>query len=157
MKYGIYTLGIKRNFFKNLPIHLIEEYKDLFEKGWGNGYVLIPPDFPYYNLDYFKTDVHGGITWSEKFKSDIFLEWVEDTEFFGDVNEDNYKELDGYWIIGFDTGHYGDNPQNCDKDFVSNEIVRLLDQCLDDSDEEIRKYKIKYLRRKKLEKIDTTL
>ena len=45
MKYGIYTFMLEthlKNFFE----------LSNFEYGWGQGYVLIPKNHPYYEKDY---------------------------------------------------------------------------------------------------------
>ena len=62
-----------------------------------------------------------------------------------------------YWIIGFDTGHSGDDLNTCSFDFVLNETESMRDQCLDDSIEKMKKYKSVYLRKDKLKKIDASV
>lgn len=155
MKLGLYTLIIESRFNKIPQL--------MFDFGYGNGYVLIPKGHPFYGKHYDEIDstnewkiyVHGGLTYSEYFNSDDFLEWIKDREFCGDVNLENYKDLNGYWIIGFDTNHYNDNKQNCSKEYVIGETEDLLEQCLDDSvDINIKKYKNMYLRKEKLLKVN---
>lgn len=74
--------------------------------GWGNGYVAIGKHHRLYDapagvLDDLLT-THKGVT---------------------------YNQLgDGYYVIGFDTLHLGDNRENCDKDFVISETKSLLEQ-----------------------------
>ncbi len=70
--------------------------------GWGNGYVAVMPDHPLYMMDYnkiheqFNIDVHGGLTYSDFFKS------------FKNIK--NVPNLpDNAWVIGFDTLHHGDS------------------------------------------------
>jgi len=127
--------------------------------GWGNGYVLLPTNHPYHGVDYddIPIQIHGGLTFGEKFNSDGFLEWVGDMEIFGSVDFNNCDKFNGYWIIGFDTNHHSDNLENCSLDFVSNEVVRLLEQCLSDDIVGIDKYKTTYLRKDKLKKIDKNI
>ena len=74
------------------------------EYGWGNGYVLLPEGHPDYDKDYnhLPYSVHGGLTFS------------------GIMN--------GYWAIGFDTVHAGDNPDTCDFDYVLKETMSLKSQ-----------------------------
>ena len=65
--------------------------------GWGNGYVAIPRDHPFWKriVEIDDLEVHGGIT----FKDDGYIF----NRYFGaDVPEDCL-------VIGFDTGHTGDN------------------------------------------------
>ena len=87
--------------------------------GWGNGYVAIPSGHPLFKKDYkeiekkYNLNVHGGIS------------------FTGDAGlvPDCPNCLDGYWMIGFDTTHDGDNFDNWDMDAVITETMNLLEQC----------------------------
>lgn len=85
---------------------LPNKYK--FEKGWGNGYVKLPPDHKWWGLKYedIDVDVHGGLTYGSMDKDDI-----------------NY-------VIGFDAAHYGDSLERWPKEEVERETLRLLEQCL---------------------------
>jgi hypothetical protein len=99
----------------------------IIEKGWGNGYVALPPTHPLYlgTLDSItdnsliqikidlvgSLDVHGGITYND----------------FGDgVN----APID-WWVLGFDTAHYGDTLEKWPKEAVEAETKRLFCQLLD--------------------------
>ncbi len=68
------------------------------DKGWGNGYVAIPKGHPCHGLTYneihrkYDIDVNGGLT----FASNVSPEWAK------------RDDLDGMWVVGFDTAHYGD-------------------------------------------------
>lgn len=81
--------------------------------GWGNGYVALPSTHPFYGLDYDEIDqhvgVHGGLTYSQSY----------------------VHENETYWLIGFDTMHSSDNPRNSNKEYVINETLNLLEQCLE--------------------------
>ena len=81
------------------------------EHGWGNGYVALPSTHPFYGLDYNKidkhVDVHGGLTYSESY----------------------VHENETYWLIGFDTMHGFDNPEDSNKEYVIAETLNLL-KCL---------------------------
>lgn len=150
MKDGCFTLVIESH------MKHIAGYG--FDFGWGQGYVLLPDIHPFYGVDYddLYINIHGGLTFGKKFESDHFLEWIKDVEIDGDVNVENFKDFDNYWIIGFDTGHYNDSLFNCPKSYVLSETNRLLDQCISDNVEGIKKYRKKYIidiRRKKLQKI----
>lgn len=143
MKFGIYTLGIESWMTKkDYP----EIFKGMFEFGWGNGYILLPHNHPFYGIDYnsLSIDIHGGLTFGDYFSNSLFLDWIEDKEIFGDVNRDNFEMFDKYWMIGFDTSHFGDCKESCSKDFVINEVNNLLEQCLDDNIEGIKAYKDYY-------------
>ena len=83
------------------------------EHGWGNGYVALPSTHPFYGLDYDEIDehvnVHGGLTYSKSYT----------------------HENEMYWLIGFDTMHSSDNPKYSNKEYVINETLNLLKQCLE--------------------------
>ena len=73
--------------------------------GWGNGYVMIPPNHPLFEVNYTDIegiDVHGGLSFGERY-------------------------LD-FWVIGFDTLHFGDNQERWTKERVLQETLRLKDQ-----------------------------
>ena len=152
MKFGIYILCVENWMVKK---NYSEDFKSIFEYGWGNGYVLLPHNHPFYGRDYneLNIDAHGGLTFGEYFSDTIFLEWVEDREIIGDVNKENFQKFDKYWMIGFDTNHFGDNENSCSKKYVSNETCSILEQSLDDDIEGMRKYKSFYLRKDKLKKL----
>ena len=145
MKFGIYTLQIE-NHLRRL---MRETYSDF---GWGNGYVLLPHNHPLYDVHYddISVNVHGGLTFSERFDSENFLEWIKDLDFHGDVTLENYQKFEGYWMIGFDTAHYGDDLISCSEHYVVNETEDLLEQCLSDGIDGMKKYKQLYLRNDKL-------
>lgn len=154
VKFGIYIL-ILEGQWKNWSLNSISGY--VF--GWGNGYILLPKEHPWYGKDYdnIPVNIHGGLTFGEKFNYEYFPKWIEDRNFYGDINLDNYKEFNDYWIIGFDTAHSGDNSSNCSKSFVISETDNLLNQCLNDDIQEIKKYKSKFLRKSKLNNINTSV
>jgi len=149
MKFGCHKLVIE-NKFRKLGYYSLDF-------GWGNGYVLLPFKHPFYNVHYDDIDIniHGGLTYSNKFDSSNFLKWIENLKIDGDVTIDNFKTFENYWMIGFDTSHYGDDINSCPKYYVMNEVENLLDQCIDDKIEGMKKYKLNYLRKDKLKKIIT--
>jgi len=156
MKYGIYTLIIENILSKSK----LSMFDIGFDYGWGTGYVLLPPNHPFYGKDYDNINdvrIHGGLTFAQKFEAEYFLEWIGDREFDGDITLENYKNFDGYWMIGFDTNHYGDNSSNWTKKIVMNETNDLLEQCLDEGNKDIKKYKNIILRRDKLRKVDASI
>jgi hypothetical protein len=90
-------------------------YDAFLDAGWGNGYVAIPPTHPAYKMDYdtllYAIDVHEGLTYFD----------------FGDgVNAPK-----DWWVLGFDTKHYGDNLKYWSKEAVEAETKRLFCQLLD--------------------------
>lgn len=93
--------------------------------GWGNGYVVIPKDHPLNGLDYdtihdkYDIDVHGGLTFSASAKELKEENWLPN----------NIEVKDGDWIIGFDTGHYGDSLSRWpSEESVIDEANRLAEQ-----------------------------
>lgn len=85
--------------------------------GWGNGYVALPEGHPCFGLDYdqihdrFDIDVHYGLTYSDK------------------ANEYNPEEVQGMWVVGFDTLHSGDDMSKWpDEESVMREAERLKEQ-----------------------------
>lgn len=148
MKFGCYILVIE-NHMKRIPGYH-------FDFGWGNGYVLLPHNHPFYNKHYDDIDVnvHGGLTYSNKFESNNFMRWIENLKIDGDVTLENFKKFENYWMIGFDTNHAGDSLDSCPKYYVMNEARNLLDQCIEDKIEGINKYKTIYIRKSKLKKIN---
>lgn len=160
MKFGIYTFVIESHIRRKLALELAEleslKLSFKYDTGWGNGYVLLPPNHPFYGKDYddLAITAHGGLTFGSKFDSEYFLEWIKDLQIEGDVNVENFQNFDDYWMIGFDTGHYGDDIINCPLQYVINETENILYQCLDDNIKGIKKYKSFYLRKDKLKKLN---
>lgn len=161
MKLGCYTL-LCENFMRKL------EYLDILninEYGWGNGYVLLPHKHPYYGKHYddlnIDINIHGGVSFSDKFDSSSFLEHIKDRDFLGgDLNRENIHNFDDYWMIGFDTNHYTDDIESCSKEYVLSETESLLDQCVSNDIEGMKKYKLIYnrdTRKQKLDKIRTCI
>lgn len=151
MKFGIYKLAIE-NHMKKIPnFHM--------EFGWGMGYVLLPFNHPFYGKDYDDINIyiHGGLTFGQKFDIEVFLQWIKNREIIGDVTIENFERLKDYWIIGFDTNHYGDNLYSCSKEFVLSEINSMLEQCLDDNIEGMKKYKSFFFRLAKLKAINASV
>ena len=88
----------------------------LLQRGWGNGYVAVPPTHPFYRVNYhtdiveFAIDIHGGLTYSQ----------------YGD-GENAPKD---WWVFGFDTSHYMDNLDKWPKEAVEAETKKLYCQLL---------------------------
>lgn len=153
MKFGLHILLIESHLRVRLPGF------GKFDFGWGNGYVLLPYNHPFYGVHYDDIDanVHGGLTFSDYFDVERFPEWVKNREIGGDITMENYKNFDKYWMIGFDTAHSGDGLDTCPKSYVMSEATDLLEQCLSDSINGIKKYKSVYLRKDKLKKINASV
>lgn len=90
--------------------------------GWGNGYVAIPEGHPCYEMGYdeihdkFNISVNGGLTFAGTFNNPKL---------------EIPKEVEGMWIVGFDTLHYGDTPERWpNEESVMKEAERLKQQLL---------------------------
>jgi hypothetical protein len=92
--------------------------RGIIDFGWGNGYVCIPEGHPCYRMDYdaihdqFDISVHGGLTFSDPSSE---LKW-------GEIPEGEW------WIVGFDTAHYGDSIGMWPKVMVEMETKNLMRQ-----------------------------
>lgn len=99
-------------------------YKDTvheWQRGWGNGYVAIPPESGLHGLDYsdskfYDIEVNGDLTYSGKAS-----EWKKDVLKENDIPSD-------YWIVGFDTAHSWDTLDRWPKESVQFEADNLLKQ-----------------------------
>jgi hypothetical protein len=82
-------------------------------RGWGNGYVAVPPTHPAYKIYYdnIDIDIHGGLTYSQYGNGKIAPK--------------------DWWVFGFDTAHYNDSLENWPKEAVEAETKRLFSQLLD--------------------------
>jgi hypothetical protein len=94
----------------------VKQVQHLNHGGYGNGYVVLPPEHPYHGRDYeeIPVPVHGGLTFAESADN---LNWEELDE--GDK---------GGWVIGFDTKHMRDNLDNWPKESVLKETAELKDK-----------------------------
>lgn len=94
-------------------LHLIADASGKDDRGWGNGYLGIPPEHPWYNKNYNEIDnvvIHGGLTWSESHLPN----WNKDS--------------DDFWWLGFDTAHGGDNKKCYDQTYVEEQLNELKKQ-----------------------------
>lgn len=108
--------------YEGIPEPLLSKVKSMLTHGWGNGYISLPKDHPWYtwitsseektpgnryvNVYRLNVNVHGGIT-------------------FGDEDDDG-----DYWI-GFDTSHAWDNMENWPKERVEEATLLLWQQAID--------------------------
>jgi hypothetical protein len=89
--------------------------------GWGNGYVCIPKDHPWYGKHYDDecyndVEVNGGLTFSEMIEGEGIQPW--------------FMEYMGEYVIGFDTAHSRDNLDIWPKHEVEAETERLRQQVI---------------------------
>lgn len=89
--------------------------------GWGNGYVLIPQPHPWFNLDHsdLPVYVHGGLTYGSIVSKEMLETWSQ-------LSKDDI----GKHMVGFDTGHNGDNLDKWPREAVVQETKRLHLQIL---------------------------
>lgn len=108
--------------FNGIPAEMSYFLRGILDHGWGNGYISLPKDHPWYiwihsgeeavvkgyypNVYKLNVNVHGGIT-------------------FG-AEDDNGD----YWV-GFDTNHAYDNVENWPKERVEEATLLLFQQALD--------------------------
>lgn len=97
------------------------------DRGWGNGYVVLPKGHPAHGLDYndihdkWDIDVNGGITFAQLIDEGI-QSWIDWSKGFI-TNEDI-----GAWVVGFDTAHYMDDLASWPQEAVFEETQRLREQ-----------------------------
>jgi len=102
----------------------VRESPDIYglDNGWGNGYVLVPRTHKLFGMHtydvekFIEIDVPGGITWAE---GELPGE-VDDFEFI----TEKPKDLKDYWVLGFDTAHFGDD-SSLDEALVIRKTLRL--------------------------------
>lgn len=107
--------------------------------GWGNGYVALPRNHPYFKKYYNSIDpcIYTTTLWHR------FLVWVgikkqyRPLEVHGGLtfSESSIvgqpKETEGMWILGFDTLHWNDTPEKWpDEASVMVETQNLLNQLM---------------------------
>jgi len=99
--------------------------------GTHNGYVAIQDGHKCYGANYedINVNVHGGLTFG-KYGDEIIspnfgVHWFDDVE----ILTPDCKEIPLDWyIVGFDTCHWGDNPANWNKEKVIKETLDLQKQ-----------------------------
>ena len=92
----------------------------LLEHGWGNGYVLLPKNHPWYDMYYeeIPIHVHGGLTFGSIITKETVEVWGESLT----------EQHIGMYMIGFDTAHYNDKLINWPKKRVMQETQYLEKQ-----------------------------
>lgn len=147
------NINVFKEFEKMKVIPFIVNITPYFPEGFencgvANGYVAIPPTNKYYGLPYDTPEVeslsvHGGITFAEfvtngKTTCSGLREFKPD--YVGKRNaildrkellflEDKQQEIpDDWFILGFDTIHWGDNKENWNEERVKQETLDLAKQ-----------------------------
>lgn len=87
-------------------------FKDLVQRGWGNGYVAVPPKHPLHgvHMERISVGTHFEISYTDYPSPHIAL-----------AHEINPR----HWLIGFDTMHSGCTLENWPKERVVEETERL--------------------------------
>lgn len=133
----------------NLIVGFVKESKlrnihsDLITVGWGNGYVMIPPEHVWYMMDgnYINhyLECHGGITYFETMGNVEHLEKFCSTAtsvlLTRGLDKNNFEKYVGYKVIGFDTAHAGDDESSWSEEAVHAEtrritIAAMVAQCI---------------------------
>lgn len=96
--------------------------------GYGNGYVAVPPEYPYHGVDYNKllVDIHGGLTFdasAKEINNATLANW-SNLEFLGEET----SLPDDYWVFGFDTLHFGDSLTKWPRERCMEETLNLKEQ-----------------------------
>lgn len=93
------------------------------EIGEYNGYVAVPPEHPLYgrldgDSEVEALEVHGGVTYAGEIKHLPYPSELLD-----------HKEIPrDWWVFGFDTCHYGDNPERWNLERCTEETRELQKQ-----------------------------
>ena len=113
--------------------------------------VAVPPGNGYHGRHYDDIediDVHGGLTYSESAvlgevsfgsKTPIRPKYVGrrnpifDNAEYVDGNPEDIG--DDWWVFGFDTFHFGDNPEEWDREAVIRETMYLMEQLTEEEEE----------------------
>ena len=80
------------------------------EVGWGNGYALLHARHPYFGRSYHDLDLN----FSEELT-------------YSDESKHLTEGYLGYWAIGFDTMHLGQNLSNCSEEVVRKKTDELCE------------------------------
>ena len=92
--------------------------QSIYSTSYYSGYVVIPEDDPFYQMDYSDLasllSVHGGITFGQTIIPRAAI----------------LSDLVGEFVIGFDCGHLGDTIEKCNVEYVKRELERLVDQLI---------------------------
>lgn len=105
-----------------------ENSKGVISFEYANGYVAIPKEHLFYGqaCDFINkfVVVHGGLTFSEPMHE--VLKTFDLTNIRG-INCDFEDIPTDYWVVGFDTFHYGDD-EKLDAIWCTYETIRLMYQ-----------------------------
>ena len=121
-----------------IALILNTESSSSYKRGSHNGYVLIPSNHVLYAKDNDEADynllypIHGGITYSQSAESDCSKsilslgEIIDISDEIDKIRAIEYLSAEKYWVLGFDTAHLGDSPENWNKTAVTAETEKLF-------------------------------
>jgi hypothetical protein len=128
------SLWLKSNFY--WLVRPMVSISEKLERGWGNGYVAMPPDHPYADKEQFGDYIYGNDIVDENNKMQYYrtgdcYQEITASGFFSR----NYgwaktkkagftKEMEGYFMLGFDTAH-GYHNSSHDYTFVLEQTLAL--------------------------------
>lgn len=125
------------------------EWPSFISLGEANGYVAVLPGNRYHGKHYDDVDdiyVHGGLSFSEPayFADELDAEPYDKEEYAGRMNPilEGAEFVDGnpedigkdWWVFGFDTFHFGDNPEEWDREAVIRETLHLMGQLTEEEE-----------------------
>lgn len=93
-------------------------------RGWGNGYIAVPQDSPFWGLDYgdesfWDIEIHGGFTFGSKMDYKKFDKSV----FWSSIIKK--EDIEGWWVFGFDTAHCSDTLEKWPKIEVIKHTLKI--------------------------------
>lgn len=106
------------------------EQVPFMERGWGNGYCILPPGHKFHGKDMSELDslsVHCGITYTKYMSAELVDFYKEYAIGISGILDESFI---GCWLVGFDTGHSRDNPKDCDQKYVLNQTLKLWKQLM---------------------------
>ena len=158
--YGVYFFTVESQIFKGITDpEFISKFggSSVFQTGWGNGYVMLPPEHPWYGKHYDSLNVNapGGLTYSHYCDEKNIVNWFgnRDFEVCDDLKSVMGYDFSKYWVIGFDTAHSSMNLQNFGKSQVFEETKKVYEQCISDDLEGSVGWVKKWKKRNRQEKI----
>ncbi len=113
----IFTLKIPIE--RILPEASLKEIEKFLPHGWGNGYLYLPKGHPWYGIDYDSFDYNSittNIPWGFTYATE------ETIHYPGQLC---WEDMDTYWVLGFDTMHYGNNIIDHDETWIDNTLASL--------------------------------
>lgn len=109
---------------------MLSDQELVLDYGWGNGYVIILKDHPYWGLhddELPYINVHNGITFADTVNRFFDCLHPEREKELKDMVQSLPLEYKSGWVLGFDTMYLNDNLKNWSKERVEEETKKLED------------------------------